>query len=150
MQNFHILNSKETKQVLQLLKSQFDFTAKLDYAFLKNKEDIYIISKDLSKIDTKKFRINNLGLYFGELKHNSIRLSIEGSQLLGHNCSKNILSLNREQMLAWLAGENIGINSEMKGYIIVKHNQDFLGSGVIKNGILLNHVPKERRLNITF
>ncbi len=148
MQNFHILNSKETKQVLSLLKSQFDFTGKLDYAFLKNKDDIYIISKGIAKIDTKKFRINNLGLYFGEIKNSSIRLSIEASQLIGNESEKNILTLDDEQVLYWIAGDNIPISTSLKGYVLIKHKQDYLGCGYVKDETLINYVPKERRLKL--
>ncbi len=149
MQNFRILNSKETKEILSLLKSQFDFTAKLDYAFLKNKDDIYLISKDLGKIDTKKFRINNLGLYFGEVRNNSLRLSIEASQLIGSKSGKNILTLDNEQVLYWIAGENLPIDTNLKGYVLIKHEEDYLGCGYVKDKTLINYVPKERRLKLT-
>lgn len=148
MQNLHILNSKETKEILSLLKSQFDFTAKLDYAFLRNKEDLYIIGRDVAKIDTKKFRINNLGLYFGEIKNNSLRLSIEASQLIGNESGKNILTLDDEQVLYWIAGENIRVETSLRGYVLIKNKKDYLGCGYVKDKTLLNYIPKERRLKL--
>ena len=148
MQQFRILNSKETKEILRLLEKQFSFKNKLEYAFLKNKEDLYLISRGIAKIDTKKFRINNLGLYFGEIKNNIIRLSIEASQLIGEKSGKNILILDDEQVLYWIAGDNIQIETDLKGYALIKHKQDYLGCGYVKDKTLLNYIPKERRLKL--
>lgn len=148
MQNFKILNSKETKEIIKLLEKQFSFENKLDYAFLKNKEDLYLISKGIASIDTKKFRINNLGLYFGEIKNNIIRLSIEASQLIGNESGKNILTLDDEQVLYWIAGDNIQIGTDLKGYVLIKNKQDYLGCGYVKEKTLINYVPKERRLKL--
>ena len=48
----------------------------------------------------------------------------------------------------WMAGEDIDIDSELSGFIIIKNRTDFLGCGRIVNKKLLNYVPKERRVNI--
>ncbi|MBU1854299.1 MAG: hypothetical protein KKF89_01120, partial [Nanoarchaeota archaeon] len=58
----------------------------------------------------------------------------------------NILELNKEQFEQWLKGEDIEINTSMKDFVIVKHNSDYVGCGKIKNNLLMNYVPKARRL----
>mgnify|MGYP001582272766 CR=1 FL=1 len=148
MKELRILNTRDIKHLLSLLEKQFSFSGNLDYAFLQNKDDIYLISRDLAKIDTKKFNINNLGLYFGYIKNASIRLSIEGSQLIGSKCGKNILILDDEDTADWIAGEDIEISTSLKGYVLIKHKNDFIGCGYIKGGKLLNYIPKERRLRL--
>lgn len=148
MKDFRILNSKQTREIYSMLEARYGFSAKLDFSFLKNKDDIYLISRDLAKVDVKKLNINSLGLYFGEVKNDSIRLSIDATNMIGSKLGKNILMLDEEQAMYWIKGDDLPLQTDMKGIVVVKHNQDYLGSGIIKNGILLNHVPKERRLKL--
>ena len=36
-----------------------------------------------------------------------------------------------------------------KGYVIIRHEGDYLGCGKYVDGKILNHVPKERRLRVS-
>ena len=49
-------------------------------------------------------------------------------------------------MHTWLKGTDMNIESELNGYVLIRNNGDFLGCGKLKNGKLLNYVPKARRL----
>ena len=49
---------------------------------LNEKNRLFVVNKDLAKIDLQKLRIDRIGLYFAEYKNNQIRLSKEGAQLL--------------------------------------------------------------------
>ncbi|MEA3430498.1 MAG: hypothetical protein U9R08_04455, partial [Nanoarchaeota archaeon] len=77
-----------------------------------------------------------------------IRLSIEGSQLVGPKAQKNIAKINNEQAQKWIRGEDIKIKQEFEGFVIIKHETNYIGSGKFKEGTILNFVPKVRRLNI--
>ena len=148
MRQLKILNSKEIKEILKLIEAQWGAKLKLDYAFLKNpKNRIFIINKDISKIDLEKLRINSIGIYFCEIDKIGIRLSIEGSQIVGPKASKNIAEINEEQTKQWFKGEDLEIKGNYSGFVIIKHNNDFLGTGKYKNGKILNYVGKSRRIN---
>lgn len=146
MENLKILNKKETKAILAMLESQFGFASGLDYVFLMNNRDrVFIVNHDVSKIDFEKLRINSIGLYFGELRNNEIRLSIEGSQIIGPYASKNMLEISKEHAIEWLQGKDLDIDAE-DGYKILKHNNDYIGCGRASGGKIINFVPKNRRL----
>lgn len=146
MESWKILASKEIKQIRRLLQEQWGFSGELEYAFLQSaKDNIYIISRDVAKVDWTKLRISSAGLYFGELK-NGLRLSIEGSQLVGPHATKNVYDVTSEEAMRWLKGEELKTQATTKGYLIIKHGKDFLGCGAIKEGVILNFVPKIRRL----
>jgi NOL1/NOP2/fmu family ribosome biogenesis protein len=143
---FEILNSKAVKKIMQDLKEQFEFEEKLNYAFLKNKKDkILIINKDVDEVGHEKLRIDALGLYFGKYYNDGFRLSIEGTQLIGSKCKKNIIEINQEQKHAWLKGEDLEINKD-NSFVILKSDKDYLGCAKVKNGYALNSVPKARTL----
>ena len=140
------MNSKEVNRVLKQIKEQFDLDFPKDYHFFKNKKGrIFLISKKLNEINLEKVRVNELGLYFATIEKDGIRLSIEGSQLL-KDAKKNTIELNEKQSLEWLKGFDIEIEDERKGYMIIKYKDYYCGSGKLKEGKLLNFVPKSRRI----
>lgn len=142
------LNSKEIKEILKLIKEQWDVELKLDYTFLKNnKNRIFIVNRDISKIDLSKLRINSVGMYFCEIDKHGIRLSIEGSQIIGKKAVKNVVEINEEQTRQWFKGEDLEIEGNYSGFVILKHNNDFLGSGKYNDSKVFNYVGKSRRVN---
>jgi len=150
MPELKILNSKEIKEIYNLIERQWGAKIKLDYGFLKsNKNRVFVISKDISKIDFSKLRLNSVGMYFCEIDNKGIRLSIEGSQIVGPKATKNIVELNEEETKKWFKGEDL--EKECKncsGFLIIKHKNDFLGTGKYSNGRILNYVSKSRRVNL--
>ena len=149
MKKLKILNNKEIKKILKLLDNQFGFKEKLNYVFLVNKKNkIYLVNKDIERIDLDNLRIDALGLYFGEVNHGSLRLSIEGSQMIGKRARKNIVELDKEDAELWSMGNDIDKEFNVYGFVILKHKKNFIGCGKYKEGKIFNYVPKERRLRV--
>ena len=149
MKNLKILNNKEIKKILKLLDNQFGFKEKLNYVFLMNKKNkIYLVNKDIERIDIDNLRIDALGLYFGEVNHGLLRLSIEGSQMIGKMAGKNIIELDKEDAELWSMGNDIDKEFNVYGFVILKYKKDFIGCGKYKGGKIFNYVPKERRLRV--
>lgn len=150
MPELKILNNREIKEILEIIENQWGAKLKLDYGFLRNsKNRVFIISKDIARIDTSKLRLNSAGMYFCEMDKKGIRLSIEGSQLIGEKATKNIVELNEEETRKWFKGEDLEKNCEnCNGFVILKHKDDFLGTGKYANGKVLNYVSKARRVNV--
>src|SRR3989338_2385764 len=146
MPELKILNNKEIKEIYRLVEKQWGAKIKLDYGFLKNnKNRIFVVNKDISKIDFSKLRLNSVGMYFCEIDSRGIRLSIEGSQIIGPKAAKNIVELDEEETRKWLKGEDLEKNCEnCSGFVILNHKDDFLGAGKYANGRILNYVGKTR------
>jgi len=148
MPELKILNTKEIKKILKLIENQWNAKLTLKYAFLQNnKNRIFIVNKDLEKIDMSKLRINSIGMYFCEINDQDIRVSIEGSQLIGPTATKNIVDISEEQAKQWLHGEDLEIKGNFSGFVIIKHNNNYLGSGKYKDGRILNYISKARRIS---
>ena len=140
------LNNKEIKELHSKLEYQFGVkNLKLDYLFYLNPKSnkLFLINKELLKIDLTRFNINSFGLYFGEVENTGIRLSIPGSQLIGKTAKKNILEIEKKE--EWLNGENLECNKDLRGWFIIKHKSDFMGCGYCKNGQLLNFITKFKK-----
>lgn len=139
------LNNKEKKAFCFKLEQQFGIKGlKLDYLFYKNSYNkIFLINKEFLNLDKSRFNINSFGLYFGEIESSGIRLSISGSQLIGNKAKKNVLEIEKKEY--WLNGENLECDSNLKGWVLIKNQGDFLGCGYCKNGVLLNFIPKFKK-----
>ncbi|MBW3021453.1 hypothetical protein KY328_00895 [Candidatus Woesearchaeota archaeon] len=146
--NLKLLNNKQAKTILKYIKEQWDAEISVeDYAVLINdKNKIFIANREVFDIELDKLRINSLGLYIGETAK-GIRLSIEGSQFIGPKAKKNIIEIDEEQVNNWIKGKDLeDIKGDYSGFLIVKHKNDFLGTGKFKENKILNFVPKIRRL----
>ena len=133
--------------MLELIEAQWGAKLNLSYAFLKNnKNRIFVVNRGISNIDLSKLRINSIGMYFCDIE-NEIRLSIEGSQIIGPKSTKNVVEIDEEQAKKWLKGEDLEVKGDYSGFVILKNNDDFFGTGRFKEGKILNYVAKERRIS---
>ena len=147
--NGNFLNSKEVKKILQQLEEQWGFTEELDYAFfMNNQRRVALVNRDFALVADAKLRLNSLGLYFCEVMENGeIRLSIEASQLIGPHASKNVIEVDFVSAKRWMFGEDLEISfGDVIAFVILKCGNYFLGCGRYKNGIVSNHVSKNRRI----
>ena len=64
MPELKILNSKEIKETYKQIESQWGANVKLECGFLRNnKNRVFIVNKEISRIETSKLRINSIGMY---------------------------------------------------------------------------------------
>ncbi len=147
MQQLKILNSKEKKRIEKLINEQFNCDFSFNYeVFMNTKNKLFILNKDVSKVNLDELRVNSLGLYFGVVyDKKEVRLSIEGSQIIGPIAKKNVLELKYTETKRWMSGEDFEVKSNLNGFVIIKNKEDYLGCGKISNKKLFNYVQKERR-----
>jgi len=150
IQELTYLNSKDLKVIRKSMEVMYGLINRLDYVFMiSKKNDIYIINNEFRTLDLDNLRANSVGIYFGEFKNNEVRLSIEGSQIVGPFANKNILKVDSKLAKMWMYGLDIPCKEEFSGFVIIfnKDNNDYLGSGRYKENKILNHVPKGRRIH---
>jgi NOL1/NOP2/fmu family ribosome biogenesis protein len=152
MDRLKILNRKETDAVLDLVRQQWGAEIEIGHAMLRNTQNrIYLAGRDVFSIDMDRLNISSVGMYFGEIiREEHIRLSIEGSQLVGPSATKNVVELGDSEAREWLRGIDIDKKLDTKGFVIIRHRNkfgdDFLGCGKSMGDKILNYVPKARRV----
>ena len=145
----NFLNSKEIKRLVEQLEVQWGFTQKLDYAFfMNNQRRISLVNKEFALVVDAKLRLNSLGLYFCEqMENGELRLSIEGSQLVGPHATKNVIEVDFVSAKQWMFGQDLEISfGDVTAFVILRCGKYYLGCGRYKNGIVSNHVSKNRRI----
>jgi len=154
MQKLNILNSKEIKRLKELLLEQFNYSFQEDYAYLESKKGrVYVVSKDISKLDLDKLRIDRYGLYLGEKKGNTFRLSMEASQLLFKEAKENkikltnLLEVDEKELRDYFQGMDIDKPEfkEENRLVLLQFREDVFGCARLKEGKILNFLPKIHR-----
>ena len=145
-----IFSMKEKEKVVSQLGEQFG-VKKLDGIFsMRGRERLFFYqgSFNVRKIQELEstIPIERVGIYFGKFMDNKIRLSIEGVQILKDQITKNILELDDEQLELWMKGNELNIKTGKIDFLIMKHNNDFVGCGKASAEKITNFIPKNRRL----
>ena len=114
------------------------------------KEKLFLFSGSFSEKDinnlAKTAPIERIGIYFAKIIDKDIKLSIEGAQILKNQIKKNIFEIGGKQAEEWMMGRDLDIQTGKNGFLIIKHNQDFLGCGKASENKIGNFIPKSRRL----
>lgn len=150
----HLLSNQETQEILKKLNEQFG-VQKIPGKLIKiGNEKIFLFNGDFSDGQIKNLEkitfIERAGIYFGKIFDltEEIRLSIEGTQILKNQITKNIFEIKKEQLENWMQGQELNIQTGLKGIIIIKHKEDYLGCGKASENKIGNFIPKSRRLKI--
>ena len=148
----HILSDQETKEILSKLNKQFGIKEIPGKLIKIGKERIFLFQGDFSEEQIKDLEkitfIEKIGIYIGAIfpPTGEIRLSIEGTQIFKNQIIKNIFEINNEQLENWMQGEELNIQTGLRGIIVIKHKDNFLGCGKASEIKIGNFIPKSRRL----
>ena len=147
-----ILSKSEKSEIERKLREQFGIDKIPEKIITSGKERLFLYSGSLDREDVKNLEkitfIERIGIYFAKIDEstNDIRLSIEGTQILKEQIKKNIFEIPDEHVEDWMKGHELNIQTGMKGFIIMKHKNDFLGTGKASENKIGNFIPKNRRL----
>jgi NOL1/NOP2/fmu family ribosome biogenesis protein len=143
------LTSTDKKRILEQLNEQYGIS-ELPYLIIQfGKEKLRLYTGNLSKEELyhldNEARIETIGLYFAKFENEGIRLTIDGTQILKHQITKNILELDDKKADEWLRGNDLDIKEE-RGWKVLKHKNELLGCGKSTGERITNFMPKERRI----
>jgi len=151
-----VVQRKERKELEKHLIERFGLPENFSFngGLLKTgKGRIWLITNDLNKVSLEGLRVEFMGVYLGFYSGDDMRLSIEASQIIAKNASKNVVELTSEEFNEWVLGGNITSKRMKKinatpGFVIIKHKRYVYGSGKYTGEKIINMVPKQRRIPI--
>lgn len=102
----------------------------------------------------KEIGIELMGLYLFTIHYDEIRLSFDGMLMLKDQITKNILEVNDAQAKEFFRGQDIALTkedkekwkNESKTFKVIKHKDEFIGTGKLTVDRIVNYLPKERRV----
>lgn len=145
-----ILTEAETQKIKKQLKEQFGIK-EIDGKILRlGAEKLFFFTGGMNEDKIKELEkivpIDKIGVYFAKLINDEIKLTIEGTQLLKDQITKGIFEINNKQAEEWMMGRELNIKTGLKGFIVLKNGDDFLGCGKASENKITNFIPKPRRL----
>ena len=147
-----VLNKSEKIEIGKKLEKQFGISLVPGKIIMSGKERLFLYSGNLNIEQIKNLEeitfIERVGIYFAKIDEstNDIRLSIEGTQILREQITKNIYEISESEAEEWMKGHELNIQTGMKGFIVIKYKNDFLGVGKASENKISNFIPKNRRL----
>jgi NOL1/NOP2/fmu family ribosome biogenesis protein len=145
-----------TKRELRAINDRIERTygVRLDentYHYFLRGRDLYRIARDLERVDIDQVKEIFAGLYVCEVLDETVRFSIEGSQIIGSSAKDRVVILEKDEWYRWL--ERCDIEDERfleleSGFYLVRNDAgDFFGSGLVRDGALRSWIPKGRAVN---
>ena len=149
-----IVNRSEKKEIARMLEEQFGINEIPGEIVAIGRERLFLFLGSLEEEGIKKLEsitiIERVGAYFAKITDDKgvrrIRLSIEGTQMLKKQIKKNILEISEKDAEEWMKGHELYIKTGKRDFLIMKHNDDFLGTGKASENKIGNFIPKSRRL----
>ncbi len=139
-----IVKKNEVKKIRSIW-GKYGIDTKLKFSLLKDGIKYYAVPNTLDISLMRKLNTKGLGLLIGWLDgKEDFVFTVEGAQLIG-KYSKNKYELNEEEMYYWIRGQNFKVNLK-DGYYLIKYKDDILGWGKVRSGVMINTIPKERRV----
>ncbi len=143
-----VINAKVKKAIVNHIQVRFDLSWDDDHVLLLDpSERLYGARREIFEQIERLGRVDTLGNYWGEWRHNEFRFSIEGAQRFGPKATKNIVEVAKEQAITFLRAQNISVvTTADNGFVIVKYENDYIGCGRLNNGEIVPFISKNRRL----
>jgi len=145
------MSESEKKELERIIEKNYG--AKVDFSrfdcYINKRNEIYLVSK---LVDERLIEMASYsGLYFGKLKRNEkIQLSVEGTQIVGKRATKNIAIVDEENISRFMEGLECRwvelLNCEFNNFVLIKNENDFFGSGILREDKIESLVPKARRI----
>ncbi len=141
-----VMSRKDVKKFLKSINEYFESDFQSNDVFLKTEQNkIYIVTPEAWNFDLEKIHVKNIGIYFGQIMPSGeVRLSVEGSQLVGKT-AKKIFTVNKEQLDMISHSEKFETDVKNNGFFIVKYKEHVIGCVKVSNGFVYNYIPKSRR-----
>ncbi len=145
-----ILSKNEKREIEAKLKEQFGIEKVPGLILRRGREKLFLFSGSFNEKQIKSLEkeiiIERIGFYFAKIVEDKIRLSIEGVWVLKDQIKKNIFLLDSKQAEEWMKGHELQIKTGKRGFLIMKHKDEFLGTGKASEEKIGNFIPKSRRL----
>ncbi len=173
------LSNKDSKKIVEDIEERWGCDLKVilkEYSFnITDKKKVHLFKRQPSTINLQSLYPTTVGIYVASTKDKGVRLTVEGSQLIGPLATKNVLEITVEQAQQWIRGNDLTVEGTgltidgsnqtaddrrdnrlpvtsrqppvTNGFVIIKCNTDFMGCGCLKENTILNYLAKTRRIH---
>lgn len=146
-ENIFNSDSKEIKEIVQQISDNYGIDEKMwnEFLFILRSGDLYFVATNNFEYERIKFLRTGIKLATLDKKV-GWRLTSNAVQILGDKITKNILNLqSKDQLKTYFMGQKTKIDFPDSDFVVIKYGDYFIGSGKVKDSILLSYFPRSRR-----
>ncbi len=117
------------------------------YSFFESRKSIWMCSATMNPAILCLKRIEYPGIrIIRKLNRHIFKPTTYALQLIAYKATKNTIVLDRDETLQLLTHGRIEIKVDavQDGYVIIRYNEDILGCGLYRRGVLKSQFPKGR------
>lgn len=149
--DIEILYGTRRERIINILNEQFGIEEIEGTLVKRGRERIFLFTGNFKAHEIQNLSkynfLERLGVYFAkENERGELRLSIEGSQYVKNQATKNVVELTKDEMETWMCGHELEKTTGMHGFVLMKYKDDMLGTGNASKEKITNFIPKSRRL----
>lgn len=152
MPSLKIFTEQEKQELVEKLNKQFGIQKIQGLVTMFGAERMFLFQGDINAKEIKELQnliyMERVGIYFAKEQAGEIRLTIDGVHLFQDQITKNILEINENQLQEWLHGNELNIDTKIRGFVVIKCKNDFVGTGKASENKITNFIPKNRRLKL--
>lgn len=140
-------DSKAMREIIQQISDSYGIDKMFwdKFLFILRSGALFFVA--INDFDYEKIKFLRAGIKLASLdKKVGWRLTSNAVQILGNKITRNVLNLeNKEQLKSYFMGQKTKINFPDSDFVVVKYGDYFIGSGKVKDSILLSYFPRSRR-----
>ncbi len=139
-------NHRTVKKYLEDITERFDISGEAfeEFQFLVKKNEIYFLTKDFNVDNIDAFL--RIGARFAKIdKRNVAHIHTLAAQILSEHVKKNIVELEKEDLIIYLQGGTVKKSFEPFGQKIVKYDGNVIGTGIAYGDGLKSQFPRALR-----
>ncbi len=145
------ISHKEELHIIKFLEDIYGVNQKdlENLLFIKKVEDVWVTTKRASKV--LKFEsaltINSVGFRAIRSAFSvSPKITTNFAQFLGEKITKNKYDMNKAEYELFIKGYELDNPNNLRGFCILKYNNEVIGVGLATEGKIRNQLPKGRVL----
>ncbi len=143
----YFYDSKKISSILNQISINYGIDENFwkSFLFVLRSGDIFFSA--LNDFDYSRLKILRTGIKLATLdKKSGWRLSSNAVQILSKHIQKNIIELEtKEQLITYFMGHKTKVKFHDSDFVTVKYGNYYLGSGKVRDSILLSYFPRSRR-----
>lgn len=110
------------------------------FEIVKRSGDFWLVSET----DEPELEYETEGVRFLRDTGNFLKPTTYGLQILGDEISRNMVELERDELVDLLEGDMLEREMEDKGYVALVYQGKVFGCGLYKDGLVSSRIPKGR------
>jgi len=145
---YHELRKREENKIKEMLLENYGFSIPSDWRlYYLGADRVWVLKDEFFEFPLEKLNVEVMGFYLCYFDFKILRLSFNGSQIVGKSATKNVLDISVKEAEELIRGFDIDKVTNMEAeYLILRTPVGIIGVGKNHKTKILCQINKNRRI----